>query len=128
MIFSVFSERLVKIRVLFDAEWINLSKDYDIFVNSTNFDNQPVSVIEAMALGFPIISTDVGGIPFLIEDEKDGLLIEKNNSEMMFEKMSQLMKAPELAKKLSVNARLKAESFDWRNVQEKWKSVLNKQK
>ena len=46
------------------TEWIELSKDYNIFINTTNVDNTPVSVMEAMALGFPVISTNVGGVPF----------------------------------------------------------------
>ena len=47
-------------------EWINYSKDFNVFINTTNFDNTPVSVIEAMALGLPVVSTNVGGMPFLI--------------------------------------------------------------
>ena len=47
-------------------EWINESKQYDIFVNTTHFDNMPVSVVEAMSLGLAVVSTNVGGIPFLL--------------------------------------------------------------
>src|SRR5690606_2235082 len=57
------------------AEWVDLSKDYNIFINTTHFDNMPVSVIEAMALGLPIVSTNVGGIPFLIENGHEGILV-----------------------------------------------------
>ena len=41
-------------------EWISLSRDYDIFINTTDYDNHPVSVIEAMALGLPIVTTNAG--------------------------------------------------------------------
>ncbi|KAA6329422.1 hypothetical protein EZS27_021771 [termite gut metagenome] len=41
--------------------WIKLSEQYNIFINTTDVDNTPVSVIEAMALGLPVISTNVGG-------------------------------------------------------------------
>ena len=61
------------------TEWINLAKDYNIFINTTNFDNMPVSVIEAMALGLIIVSTNVGGMPFLIKNKKNGLLVPPNN-------------------------------------------------
>lgn len=105
-------------------EWIKRSSDYDIFINPTNFDNQPVSVMEAMALGFPIVSTNVGGIPFLIEDEKDGLLVNISDENQMYEKMSELMKTPLLVKSLSENALLKAENFDWKSVQNEWKKLL----
>src|SRR5690554_6671488 len=55
-------------------EWIKKSTDYDIFVNTTNFDNTPVSVIEAMALGLYVVSTNAGGLPYLLENKKDALL------------------------------------------------------
>ena len=52
-------------------EWINMSKEYDIFINTTNYDNHPVTILEAMALGLPVVSTNVGGISNL-SDEKHG--------------------------------------------------------
>ncbi len=52
--------------------WIQLSAEYDIFLNTTNVDNTPVSVIEAMALGLPVVSTGVGGMPFLLKDKETG--------------------------------------------------------
>ena len=42
--------------------WVNLSKDYDFFINTTNVDNTPLSVIEAMSLGMLVISTNAGGL------------------------------------------------------------------
>jgi glycosyltransferase involved in cell wall biosynthesis len=58
-------------------EWIQLADNSDVFINTTNFDNQPVSIIEAMALGFPIVSTNAGGMPYLIDDGETGLLVNK---------------------------------------------------
>ena len=49
-------------------EWIKISADAGIFINTSNIDNTPVSLMEAMALGLPVVSTNVGGIPYLIED------------------------------------------------------------
>ena len=46
----------------------------DVFLNTTNYDNTPVSVLEAMACGLPLVSTNVGGIPYLLEDGKTALL------------------------------------------------------
>jgi glycosyltransferase involved in cell wall biosynthesis len=107
-------------------EWIEKSREYDVFLNTTNFDNQPVSIIEAMALGFPIVSTNAGGLPYLIDHEEAGLLVNKNDSEAMANQIEGLIQNPELAHKLSVNARKKAEEFDWAHVKPQWDALLKK--
>ena len=104
---------------------INLAADYDIFLNTTNFDNTPVSVIEAMALGLPVVSTNVGGIPFLIEDEKDGLLTPKEDIIECAEQLVKIMTDNELAITLGEQARKKAISFDWKSVKTVWLEVLS---
>ncbi len=104
--------------------WIDLSKDFDIFINPTNFDNLPVSIVEAMALGFVIVSTNVGGLPYLIENEKDGLLVDKNDHIAMANKILRALKDPQLAKKLSQNAREKAKGYAWSEVKKKWDTVI----
>ena len=106
-------------------KWIELSNNYNIFINTSNFDNLPVSVIEAMALGFPIVSTNVGGLPFLIEDGVNGLLVEENNVEQMTLKIIEIVQSPNYANKLALNARKKAEQFDWDTIKKQWNDLLN---
>lgn len=105
--------------------WREKSKDFDVFINTTNFDNTPVSLIEAMALGLPIISTNVGGIPNLITNEKDGLLVAPDDVNAMAKALELICARPELANKISMNARRKAESFDWEIVKQDWLNLLN---
>jgi glycosyltransferase involved in cell wall biosynthesis len=105
-------------------EWLALAQNYDIFINPTNFDNLPVSIVEAMALGFPIVSTNVGGLPYLIEDGIDGLLVDKNDDKAMSEKIAQLLSDPKLCKKLSQNGRKKADTYDWKVIKEKWDKII----
>lgn len=115
----------VKIKgLLSKSEWHKLSEEYDIFINTTNVDNTPVSVIEAMALGLPVISTNVGGVPFLLEDEKDALLVEKGDAQAMYKAIKSLIENPSLSFAIAQNARTKAETFDWEVVKEKWKELL----
>lgn len=104
-------------------EWIKRSEDYDIFINTTNFDNTPVSVMEAMALGLPVVSTNVGGMPFLVENNVDGVLVEKENVEAMTNAVKKLLTngSTELVEK----ARIKAESFGWDHVKAKWFKILD---
>jgi len=108
--------------VLSKKDWHRKSNNYDIFINTTNFDNTPISVIEAMALGLTVVSTDVGGLPYLINNEIDGVLVNKNNSISMANEICKIIKSSN--NMLAKNARKKAESFDWSNNKTKWKEIL----
>lgn len=96
----------------------------DIFLNTTDVDNSPVSVLEAMACGLCVVSTNVGGIPFLIENEKDGLVVGRNDAEAMAGAVRRILTEPGLAVRISENARRKAEGCDWRRVLPQWEDVL----
>ena len=106
-------------------QWIDLSKSHDIFINTTNFDNTPVSVIEAMALGLPIISTNVGGIPYLIENDTTGILVPPNDATEFVAAIYRLINDSELASQLSMNARDKVEKYDWQEVKSLWLELLS---
>ncbi len=108
--------------VLLKEEWHKKSQNYDIFINTTNFDNTPVSIIEAMALGLTIVSTRVGGMPYLIDNNINGILVDKENAHQMANAIIKLI--TENNQELSKNARLKAESFGWNVVKMKWYSIL----
>lgn len=105
-------------------EWIELSKEYNVFINTTHFDNTPVSVIEAMALGLPIVSTNVGGIPFLVNDKSSGLLVSDNDVEGMVNEIKFLFNDKELGNQLIINARKTVENFDWNVVKYNWFEIL----
>ncbi len=106
-------------------EWIKLAADYNIFINTTYFDNMPVSVIEAMALGLPIISTNVGGMPFLITDKKDGILVPSNSVEDFVEAIIHVFKDTHSTHNMVYNARKKAQMYDWEVVKEHWLKLLS---
>ena len=110
--------------MLSKEEWTALSKEYDIFINTTNFDNMPVSVMEAMALGLPVISTDVGGMPFLIDDGKDGVLVAPNNAQAFVKAIRDLIQNPSKVERLTENAREKMEAHDWEVVKGRWNDVI----
>ena len=96
----------------------------DVFLNTTNYDNTPVSVIEAMACGLCVVSTNVGGMPYLLEHDKDGLLVPPNDEGAMVKAVVRVLKEPGLAARLSRNARAKAEQFDWSGVLPQWEALL----
>jgi glycosyltransferase involved in cell wall biosynthesis len=98
--------------------------EYDIFINTTNVDNTPVSVIEAMASGLCIVSTNVGGIPYLLTHEHDALLVPPNDPEAMAAAVRRILTDPGLAERLSRNARATAEQFDWVHILPQWEDLL----
>lgn len=106
------------------AEWHQLSTEYDIFINTTNVDNTPVSVIEAMALGLPVVSTNVGGLPYLLSDEQDALLVSPDDVSGMVAAIERLLHDPVLVHHITYNARRKVEVFDAEVVLEQWKTLL----
>jgi glycosyltransferase involved in cell wall biosynthesis len=77
----------------------------DIFVHPSYIDNSPNSICEAQLLGMPVISTNVGGIPSLIEEGETGMLIPSNGIHMLSHAIQHLSKNPELCRKLGENAR-----------------------
>lgn len=105
--------------------WIQRSENYNIFINTTNFDNMPVSVMEAMALGLPIVSTNVGGMPFLINNGNDGILVNPNDVDGFLKSIKWLVLHPKEANNMAQRARTKAEQFDWKIIKKKWHFILN---
>tara|TARA_Y100000589_G_C27063673_1_gene592384 strand:+ start:18 stop:437 length:420 start_codon:yes stop_codon:yes gene_type:complete len=106
-------------------EWLKLAKEYNIFINTTNFDNTPLSVIEAMALGLPVVSTNVGGMPYLIKDRLDGLLVKPNNVDEMSDAVTEILDNYELRERIIKSMQKKVKQFDWQNVKHRWKALLS---
>ena len=104
-------------------KWLAYAKDFDIFINTTNVDNTPVSVIEAMALGLPVVTTNVGGIPYLLKED-EAMLVPPDSVEAMDNAIRELLKSPDKVEKLSFQGRKKVEAFDWQAVKEKWIEIL----
>lgn len=112
--------------ILKKEDWVKMAKDFDIFINTTNVDNMPISIIEAMALGLPIVSTNVGGIPYLVTDCKTGLLVEAANPDAMAAAIVRLIGEKNLADSLIKEARTMVENFDWNKIKHAWYEILDR--
>lgn len=97
----------------------------DIFINTNRIDNMPVSVLEAGAAGLPVVATEVGGVPYLLSDGKNGLLVPNDDAAAMTQAVSNLLENPELTQKLSKNGRKLAEKSAWKNVRRKWEKLFD---
>ena len=115
----IFTGRLTK------KEWIEKSKDYNIFINTTTVDNAPLSVVEAMALGLPVISTNVGGMPYMIENNVNGILTENDNAEQMANAVCRIMTNKDLYNFLSKQSIQSGSTYFSSHVLSAWKELIN---
>jgi glycosyltransferase involved in cell wall biosynthesis len=106
-------------------DWWQLASEHDIFINTTHFDNTPISVMEAMALGLPVVSTNVGGIPFLLTDKENALLVNDDDVSKMTDAICSLLEDQQKASDLALNARHFIEQMDWQVVKKEWKQILS---
>lgn len=98
----------------------------DIFLNTTNVDNAPVSVLEAMACGLCVVSTNAGGVPHLIRDGVDGLLVRAGDEAAMAGRVLQLLEDNSLSTRISREAMTKAREFGWERVLPQWIHLLQR--
>ena len=98
----------------------------DILINTTNIDNTPLSILEAAASGCCIVSTSVGGIPFLLHDQRDALLVPPSDAAAMSAAVAHILTEPTLAGRLSRHARELAETCDWPPVLDQWETTLER--
>jgi glycosyltransferase involved in cell wall biosynthesis len=99
--------------------------EMDIYICTNRIDNAPVSFIEMMALGLPIVSVSVGGIPYLVKDGVNALLVPLDNATAMADKITSIIEQPELGKSLAANGAAFARQFDEQPVLEKWLRVFH---
>jgi glycosyltransferase involved in cell wall biosynthesis len=92
----------------------------DIFMNASRLDNMPVSVLEAFAAGTPVISTSPEGMRYLVEHDRTGLLSEPGNSEALAQNVIRILRDPQLARRLSLNALEEVKRYDWTKVRSQW--------
>ena len=105
-------------------EWLEIARDNDIFINTSTIDNMPVSILEMMALGLPIISTNVGGIPFILKSRKNSLLVKNNDCISMASSIKYLINKPKYACKISINALNSLKPFSTDLIVPKWIKII----
>ncbi len=96
----------------------------DVFLNTSNVDNTPVTVIEAMASGVPVVSTDVGGTSSLLSNGELGILVPPDDPESMARAVRSTLTDRTEALDRAKRARNAVESFDWQHVLPKWRELI----
>ncbi|MDC0241291.1 glycosyltransferase family 4 protein [Candidatus Nitrosopelagicus sp.] len=101
--------------------------EIDVYALISGIDMSPLTLQEAQLMEKPVIATNVGGIPELMKDGETGFLIEKNNSDELFEKLSMLLNNLENAKEMGVKGKeFVKNNFNWDKISNDFLNHLKK--
>ena len=92
----------------------------DVYLTATDLDNMPSSIVECLAAGLPVVTTDAGGIPYIVAHEETCLMVARNDHEAMAAGALRLLADEELAARIARNAREHCRKFSWPAVQREW--------
>ncbi|MBE0436035.1 MAG: glycosyltransferase family 4 protein, partial [Methylomicrobium sp.] len=105
---------------------VQLYHSADILLNPTTVDNMPNSLLEAMACGIPIITTDVGGIPYIVKDKETALFTPVDNPALMATQICKLLASSELYNHLREQGLKEVKQYAWNEVKRQWLSIYSK--
>ncbi|MGH8728011.1 MAG: glycosyltransferase family 4 protein [Burkholderiales bacterium] len=92
----------------------------DLMVNASLVDNMPISILESLASGVPVVTTSVGGIPHLVEHEKTAMFVPAQDAPAMARVIVELLADSDKARKLAEAGLKLAENYSWGNVGPRW--------
>src|SRR6185295_11865672 len=92
----------------------------DIYLNGSEIDNQPLSLLEAFATGLPIVTTDAGGIPYMVTDGKTGVVVPRGDYAQMAERAIELLNNPSRARQMIDHGRQECLKYSWEAVRNAW--------
>ena len=100
----------------------------DIFMNGSEIDNQPLSILEAFSCGLPVVTTDAGGIPDIVEDGRTGMVVARGDYAELANRAMTLLNDPALTKQIIEQARQECLKYSWEAVRDAWMKVYHNSK
>ena len=97
----------------------------DIYLQAPDLDNTPASLLECFASGLPVVTSDAGGIPFLIRDEQEGILVPRNDHRALATAALRLLEDPDLAGRLASQARRVCQQYTCPRVRAGWLALYS---
>lgn len=94
--------------------------DHDVCLNTSDIDNMPVSLLEAMSCGLPVVTTDAGGIPFMVDHGVTGYLAPCGDHDKIAEHLLALLRDQQETQSIVQAAKLSLEQYQWPAVAPKW--------
>jgi glycosyltransferase involved in cell wall biosynthesis len=101
-----------------------LYADHDMFVNASVLDNQPVSILEALASGLPVVSTAVGDIPYVVRNGETGTLAAADAADLAGA-MARVWNDPDGARAMARRGQAALSRFTWQTVREDWLDIYS---
>lgn len=95
----------------------------DIFLNGSEIDNQPLSLLEAFACGLPVVTTDAGGIPDMAVSEKTALIVPRGEYRQLAGCAFRLLDDSALAQTIIDQAREECRKYEWASVRRQWLNI-----
>ena len=103
-----------------------LYRSADLMLNPTTVDNMPNSILEAMASGIPIVTTNVGGIPHVVRDEETALFVAPGDAEGMAAQVRRVLSEEGLRERLVTNGLTEVRQYAWPEVRARWLECYRK--
>jgi glycosyltransferase involved in cell wall biosynthesis len=98
-----------------------LYDEMDVYLNAPEIDNMPISILEAAACGLPIVTSNAGGIPYMVQDGVNALLVPCNDDAALAAAAIRLFEEPGLALRLTTAAREEVlQRYVWPVVERNW--------
>ena len=98
--------------------------EHDIFVFPSLFEGMPLTLLEAMAAGMPVVTTETSGMADVVEDEFNGLLAPPGNADSLVQAIERLCRSEELRKRIGQEAQQTMRRYTWECVTRKLEAVL----
>jgi glycosyltransferase involved in cell wall biosynthesis len=98
----------------FREDAVRIASAFDVFAMSSLHEGLSIALVEAMALGKPVVVTRVGGLPEVVEDGRDGILVPPSDPGALAARIIDVLGDPALRERLGRAARRRAEAFDVR--------------
>jgi glycosyltransferase involved in cell wall biosynthesis len=102
---------------------VHLYHSADVVLNPVRVDNAPNSVLEALACGVPVVSTRVGGVPYLVTHQSTALLVDPESPQALADAVARVFDDPQLRIGLVNRGLARARQSDWAAVRDLWLAV-----
>ena len=97
-----------------------LYDDHDIYLTATDLDNMPGAIIECLSCGLPVVTTDAGGVPYIVTHKQTALIVPRGDHAAMAASAISLLEDNDLAVRIGREGRESCRRFTWLSVRDHW--------